>query len=197
MQTCTNPCRQFDPATKLCTVAFDICGFSLWYLHYVTLLRLECWKNCAPVYRVCSCRSAQILGDRSPRRLHVGWWRLNICGSWVYDLLDVTFLAFRIFYFFLGFRKFCTPTYIYICVCVCVCVYTHLHTKQVPRTCEPMVAPLMGKQWMNSLKIMAIRNNLGSDGKAVFLIWLQKQDPRFWNYNADYFSEIIFAWPQV
>jgi len=48
---------------------------------------------------------------------------------------------------------------------------------------------------------MAIRNNLGSDGKntytAIFLIWLQKQDPRFWNYNADYFSEIINAWPQV
>ena len=73
--------------------------------------------------------------------------------------------------------------YIYVCVCVCVCVHTHTHTKQVSRTCEPMMAPLMGNHWMNSAKIMAIRNILGSDGKnahpSVFLIWLQKQDPRF------------------
>lgn len=195
MQTCTNPCRQFAPATKLCTVAFDICGFSLWYLHYVTLLRLECWKNCAPVCIVCSCRSAQIPGDMSPRRQHVVRWRLNICGSSVYDLLDITFLASRIFGLFLGFRKFCTT--VSVCVCVSVCTHTHSHTKQVSRTCEPMVAPLIGNRWMNSLKIMAISNILGSNGKntypAVFLIWLQKQDSRFWNYNADYFSEIISA----
>ena len=92
-----------------------------------------------------------------------------------------------------------------MCVCVCVCVgeggwYTHSHTKQVSRTCEPILAPLMGNNWMNSLKITPIRNILGSDGKntypAVFLFWLQKQDPRFWNYNADCFSEIISTWPQ-
>ena len=41
----------------------------------------------------------------------------------------------------------------------------------------------MGNHWMNSVKIMGIRNILGSDEKntypAVFLIWLQKQGPRF------------------
>ena len=112
--SCTNPCRQFAPATKLCTLAFDICGFSLWYLHYVTLLSPEFKKNCASVCRVCSYRCAQILGDRSPRKLHVVRWRLNICGSSLYDLLDVNFLASRIFGLFLGFRKFSTSVFMYI-----------------------------------------------------------------------------------
>jgi hypothetical protein len=117
--------------------------------------RLQCWKCCAPVYRVCACRGVQILGDRSPRRLHVVRWRLNICRYSVYDLLDVTFLASRICGLFLGFRKFCTPIYIYICRCVCVPPPpTHTHTQQVSRTCEPMVASLMGILWMKSPKIM-------------------------------------------
>ena len=90
----------------------------LWYL-WILVMVLTLWhpsaprvlKKCAPVYRVRSWRGAQIPGDRSPGRLCVVRWHLNICGSSVYDLLGVTFLASKIFGLFLGFRKFCTPVY--------------------------------------------------------------------------------------
>ena len=41
MQECMSSGRQVAMATKFCTVAPDICGFSVWYSLASTLCRLE------------------------------------------------------------------------------------------------------------------------------------------------------------
>ena len=55
-QGCTNPYRKVAVASKVCTVAPNICGSSVWKLLYVTSLGLRIfrwlpgfWKLCAPL----------------------------------------------------------------------------------------------------------------------------------------------------